>query len=150
MENWPNGPEKLTQGLSANFPALVADLVPGSIVHLAGAVSKLPGQHDDLSDNQLRNGARVAERRVEDGNTVFGGIIEIDLVGSDTEAADHDEVLSLTENPLGELGLRADTDSMDITVSWKLLSALRRHLKMRLASTLQNDYDSDCTTQQGS
>lgn len=52
----------LTQGLSANLPALIADLVPGSVVHLIGAVSELSRQHNDLSDNQLRNGARVAER----------------------------------------------------------------------------------------
>jgi len=74
-------------------------------VHLDGAVTQLSRKGNDFSDNQLRNTARVAEGRVEDGNTVVGSILEVDLIGTDAEAPDNDQVLGLLQNPLRELCL---------------------------------------------
>jgi hypothetical protein len=105
-----------TEGLSTDLPALVADLVPGALVHLVGTVTELSRQHDDLSNDQLRHTARVTKRRVEDGDTVLGGIFEVDLVGADAEAADDNEVLSLAQHPLRKFRLGADSDGVNVTV----------------------------------
>lgn len=74
-------------------------------MHLDGSVAELPRQGDDLGDDQLRNTARVGERRVEDGNTATSSIGKIDLVGADTEASDDEEVLGFAEDSLAQLGL---------------------------------------------
>lgn len=105
-----------TQSLASNLPALGADLVPGASVHLVGSIAKLTGKNDDLGDDQLSNTARVGEGGVEDGNTILGGELKVDLVGTDTEAADDEEVLGLSEDLLGELCLGANTDDLDVTV----------------------------------
>lgn len=84
-------------------------------MHFHGAVAQLTSKANDLGNDQLGDTAGVAERRVEDGNTVFGGILEVNLVGSDAEAADHNQVLSLLEDPRGELSLGADTNHMNVT-----------------------------------
>jgi hypothetical protein len=85
-------------------------------VHLVGSIAKLTGKNDDLGDDQLSNTARVGEGGVEDGNTILGGELKVDLVGTDTEAADDEEVLGLSEDLLGELCLGANTDDLDVTV----------------------------------
>lgn len=84
-------------------------------MHLVGAIAQLTGKHDHLTNDQLGNTARVAEGGVEDRNTLFSGILEIDLVGTDTEATDDDEVLCLLQDSCGELGLGANTDDVNIT-----------------------------------
>lgn len=94
-----------TQSLASNLPALGADLVPGASVHLVGSIAKLTGKNDDLGDDQLSDTARVGEGGVEDGDTILGGELEVDLVGADTEATDDEEVLGLSEDLLGELCL---------------------------------------------
>jgi hypothetical protein len=83
-------------------------------VHLAGAVAQLTGKHDHFTNDQLGNTARVAEGGVEDGNTLVGGILEVDLVGTDTEATDDDKVLRFLQDSCGELRLRANTNDVDI------------------------------------
>lgn len=84
-------------------------------MHFVGAVAQLASKANDLANDQLGDTAGVAERRVEDGNTVFGGILEIDLVGTNAETSDHDQVLGLLEDSRRELGLGADTDHMNVT-----------------------------------
>lgn len=84
-------------------------------MHLVGAITQLAGQHDHLTNDQLGNTARVAEGGVEDGNTLVSGILEVDLVGTDTEATDDDKVLCFLQDSCGELGLGANTDDVDIT-----------------------------------
>lgn len=76
---------------------------------------------------------------------MLGGIVKINLVGTDTETADHNEVLSLAKDIRGELRLRTDTDSMDITIWRQLWSAS----SLKMASTLQAAMTTQ-TTQQGS
>lgn len=50
---WDRNGCKLTQGLSANFPAFIADLVPGAGMHLVGTITELASERNDLSDDQL-------------------------------------------------------------------------------------------------
>lgn len=83
-------------------------------MHLVGAVTELAGEGDNLSDDELGDTARVTEGRIEDGNAMVRGKLEIDLVGADTEAADGDEVAGLFEDAGGEFSLGADTKDMDI------------------------------------
>lgn len=74
-------------------------------MHLVGAVTQLAGKHDHLTDDQLGDAAGVTEGGVEHGNTLIGGILEVNLVGADTEATDDNQVLSLLQDSCGELGL---------------------------------------------
>lgn len=113
-----------TQSLASNLPALGADLVPCTTVHLVGSVAELTGEGDDLRDDQLSDTARVGERGVEDGDTILGSKLEVDLVGTDTEAADDEEVCSLTEDLFGELCLGADTDNLNVTIDSILLASM--------------------------
>jgi hypothetical protein len=46
---------------------------------------------------------------------VRGGVLEVDLVRADAEAADDDEVLGFGEDASGELRLRTDSKDMDIS-----------------------------------
>lgn len=65
----------------------------------------MAGENDHFTDDQLGNTAGVTEGGVEDGNTLIGSILKIDLVGTDTEATDDDEVLGLLQNTGSELSL---------------------------------------------
>lgn len=58
------------------------------------------------------------------------GIIEIDLVGPDTEAPDDNKVLGLLEDICGEPGLGADPNGMDITIVIILPCQLHHELKL--------------------
>ena len=43
--------------------------------------------------------------------------MEVDLVGTDAEAPNDDELLCFAQHPSRELGLGTDTDDMDVSVS---------------------------------
>lgn len=103
-----------TERLATDFPALGADLVPGAAVHLVGAVTKLTGQGDNFGNNELCNTARIGEGGVEDSNAVGGSVFEVDLVRADAEAANDEQVLGLTQDLLGQLGLGANTNDMHV------------------------------------
>jgi hypothetical protein len=81
------------QSLAADLPAALGDLVPDALTHLTSAVGELPGEADDFGEDELGDGARVGERRVEHGDTGVSGGGKIDLVGSDTEASDGEELV---------------------------------------------------------
>lgn len=103
------------QGFAADLPALGGDFVPGSAVHFIVSVAELAGESDDFADDEFCDGAGVGEGGVEDADTVFGGVGEVDLVRANTEAADHDEVSGLGEDAGGQL--RFGTDAEDVYVS---------------------------------
>lgn len=84
-------------------------------MHFNGSIAELSGQGDNFGNDQFRNTARVCEWGVEHGNTTASSIIEVDLVGSDTEASDDEQVLGLAQNLLAQLCLGADTNNMDLT-----------------------------------
>jgi len=46
---------------------------------------------------------------------MLGGIVQIDLVGADAEAADDEQVLSLRQDLGRQLCLGADADNVDIS-----------------------------------
>lgn len=82
------------QRLATNLPAAFRLLVPEAVAHLPTALEILTGESDDLGNNELSDGARVREGRVEDGNASFGGGGEVDLVCTDAEAADDEKLYS--------------------------------------------------------
>lgn len=67
----------------------------------------MAGQAYNLSNNEFCNAARVCEWRVKDSNAMSCGIIEVNLICSDTEATDNDEIFCLAENFLGKFSLRS-------------------------------------------
>lgn len=85
-------------------------------MHLHGTVSELARQDDDLRNDQLGNASRIREGRVEDGDTLLRGILEVHLVRADTKAANNQQVLRLLENLFSELRLGADSNDVDIPV----------------------------------
>jgi hypothetical protein len=66
--------------------------IPDTLLELAGAVRELTRERDDLANDEFGDGARVGERRVEDGDTLLGRAVEVDLVRADAEAADNKEL----------------------------------------------------------
>jgi hypothetical protein len=67
-------------------------------MHLERAVAQLAGKGDNLGNHQLGHAARIGKRRVEDGNAMLGGILQVYLVGADAETADDEQVLGLLQN----------------------------------------------------
>lgn len=106
-----------TKRLPPDLPTLIANFVPRAAMHLRRAVPELARKNDDLRNNQLRNATRVAERGVKHRDTIVRGILEVDLVRADAEAADDNEVFGFSENAGGELRLGADTDDMNVSVN---------------------------------
>jgi hypothetical protein len=104
-----------TESLATDFVAVGRDLLPVSLVHLQVPVTQLSRKEDDLSNDQLCDGAGVGEGRIEDSDTLLSSVLEIHLIRADTEASNDTELLGSIEDLLGNLGLGADTDTMDIT-----------------------------------
>ena len=71
-------------------------------------------QQDQLAQHQFGHGAGVGIGGVEDGDTLFHGGLELDLVGADAEAADGDQLVGRFQHFLGDLGARADADEVGV------------------------------------
>lgn len=84
-----------TERLASNLPAALGDLVPNTFAHLTGSVGELSREADDLGKDELGDGPRVGEGRVEDGDTSRGSGGEVDLVGTDTEATNDEKLSSM-------------------------------------------------------
>lgn len=74
-------------------------------MHFNGSIAELPRQGDYFGNDKLRNTAGVCKWRVEDSNTTTSSVTEVNLVGSDTEASDDEQVLGFAQNPLAQLCL---------------------------------------------
>lgn len=83
-------------------------------MHLLVAIAQLSRQEHNLGNDELSNRARVGEGRVKDGNSLGSGVLEIDLVGTDTETSNDAQLLGGIENLLGQLCLGPDTDAVHI------------------------------------
>src|SRR5664279_3424539 len=102
------------EGLVAHLVRSLRDLVPIAFVNLARAITELTRKHDDLGDHELGNASCIGERRIENGNTASIGIHQVDLVRSDTEAADGNELGRVREHFVGDARLRANAEEIDI------------------------------------
>jgi hypothetical protein len=91
-------------------------------VHLVGSIAELTGKGDDLGNDELSDTARVGEGGVEDGDTILGSKLEVNLVGTNTEAANDEEVCGLTQDLLSELCLGTDTNDLYVAVESNLLA----------------------------
>jgi hypothetical protein len=80
------------QGLASDLPASLGDLVPDPFSHLSRPVGELTREGDDLADDELGDRPRVGKGRVENGDSGLGSGLEVDLVGSDTETANGEEL----------------------------------------------------------
>lgn len=74
-------------------------------MQLIRAITQLTSQSNDLPNDQFRDAARVTEGRVEHCNAIVGGALEVDLVRSDAEAADDDEVFGFLQHARRKFGL---------------------------------------------
>ena len=80
------------QRLAPDLPTALGDLVPDPFTHLAGPVTELTREGDDLADDEFGDGTRVGKGRVEDGDPGLCGGLEVDLVGPDAETSDRQEL----------------------------------------------------------
>lgn len=74
-------------------------------MHFVGTVTQLAGKRDDLGNDELGHTPRVRKGRVEDGNTMVGGVLQVYLVGANAKAADNQQVLRMFQHILRQLGL---------------------------------------------
>ncbi len=54
---------------------------------------------------------------------MLSGVFEVDLVGTNAEAADDEQVLGLAKDLLRQFGLGADADNVDVTGRRVLLAS---------------------------
>ena len=101
--------------LAADLVAVRRDLAPLPFVHFARPITELAREHDDLGDDELRDAARVRERRVEDRHAARVRRIEVDLVRADAEAADREKPPGVLapEHLFRHVRLRADAEDVD-------------------------------------
>ena len=79
----------LTQGLASYLPTATTDFFPGSCVQFARTVTKLTSESDNFSNDQLRNASRIAERGVEDSDTMLRSKLSINLIGAYAKASNN-------------------------------------------------------------
>jgi len=104
----------LTKGLATDLVAVSRDLGPDALVHLVVAVAQLSGQQHNLGNDQLSDRARVGEGRVEDGDALLGRDLEVNLVGTNAEAANDAQLLGRIQDLLGQLGLGPNADAVHV------------------------------------
>jgi len=61
-------------------------------MHLVGPIDDLSRESNDFGNDQFGDRSGIGEGRVEDRDTFLGGVGEVDLVGTDTEASDNDQL----------------------------------------------------------
>ena len=109
-----------TQGLSAYFPAAVADLIPSSFVKFNRAITKLASQGNDLRNDKLSNTTGITEGGIEDGDAMFGGILRVHLVCAYAEASNDDQVFGFAKDSGCKLGLGAYTNDLKVSVTIRM------------------------------
>lgn len=75
------------------------------MVQFIGTITKLTSHDDDFGDDELGYTSRVRKGAVEDSNPMPRGIVQIDLVCSNTETPNNDEIFCLAKNFLTEFCL---------------------------------------------
>src|SRR5262249_36421718 len=103
-----------SESLAADLVAARGHLSPATLVDLARAVAELPGQRDDLGEDELGDAAGVREGRVEDRDAAPVGGLELDLVRADAEAADGEQAPRAGQRRAREAGLRADAEDVHV------------------------------------
>ena len=83
-----------SERLAADLPATLGLLVPRPGLHLERALEVLARQCDDLGNYKLGNRARIGEGRVEDGDASLCSGEQVDLVDTNAETADDEELAS--------------------------------------------------------
>ena len=78
-----------------------------------------------------------------------GGVFEVDLVGTNAEATDNEEVLGLAKNALGELSLGADADDVDIAGGKELAGVTREVPISNSTGEGHNDDEGHCFGNEG-
>jgi hypothetical protein len=83
-------------------------------MHLHRTITELTREHNDFADDHFRDAASIAKGRIKDGYAVRFGGDQIDLVGTDAEAAESQEPASFGKNRVRDLGLTSNAQYMHI------------------------------------
>ena len=90
--------------LAAGLDAVIGQLLPDPAVALGTLFGNTAQQQQDFTQHQFGDGAGVGEGGVEDGNATHLGGLEVDLIGTDAEAADGDQLARRVQYLLSQLG----------------------------------------------
>ena len=85
-------------------------LVPHALLHVVRVRGDAAHQADDVADHQLDDRTGVGVRRVEHGDAVLAGVVEVDLVGADAEASDGGQRGAGVDHLAGHAGLGANAE----------------------------------------
>lgn len=83
-------------------------------MHAHRLVADKTGEIDDVRDDELGDGARVRERRIEHRDRFRLGRLQVDLIRADAEAPDREQILGALDHLLAHLRHRANADDMII------------------------------------
>ena len=103
------------QFLAARFKAPHRQLIPYAAMRLGVGFRHAAQQQQQLTDHQLGHRTGIGEWRVKHRNTAFRGGVQIDLVGTDAEAADGNQFFRRGENLFSQVGTGTQADEMGIT-----------------------------------
>ena len=103
-----------TEGLAPHLVGLGGGLEPMAFVQGAHLVRQVTQQQGDFRQGQFRDGAGIAEGRVEYAHAVAGAGRQVDLVRADAEGPYGAELRGVFEDFGGNVGLGADADDVDI------------------------------------
>jgi hypothetical protein len=81
-----------TECFTSNFPTSLGYFLPDTLVHLVGSVDELSREGNDFGNDEFGDGSRVGKGRVEDRDTFFSGVRQVDLVRSDAKASNNHEL----------------------------------------------------------
>lgn len=76
----------------------------------------MSSKSDDLRNDKFSHTAGIAERRVKHSNSMLSCVLDIDLIRSNTEASDNDQVLGLPKYAGGKFRFGTYANNVDVSV----------------------------------
>ena len=104
-----------TELFAARFKAADRQFVPHAAVRFGVRFRDAAQHQQQLANDQFGNGAGVRKRGVKDGDAAFCRRVQIDLVSTDAEAANGDQLFCGSENLFRQVSTGAQANEMGIT-----------------------------------
>jgi hypothetical protein len=104
-----------TQFFTTRFVEPDSQFVPHAAVRFGVSFRNAAQQQQQFANHQLRHGTGVGERGVKDRNTAFRCSIQINLVGTDAEAANRNQFFRRGNNIFSQVSTGSQANEMGIT-----------------------------------
>mmetsp|Transcript_37283 Transcript_37283/g.96310 ORF Transcript_37283/g.96310 Transcript_37283/m.96310 type:complete len:475 (-) Transcript_37283:71-1495(-) len=102
------------EGLAADLEATNRLLEPSATVHGRSALADLARQPDDVADDEFGDAPGVREGRVENRDALLLRRRQVHLVSADAEAGNCQQPVARLDHLLGDLGLAADAQDVQV------------------------------------